>query len=120
MIVGRTRWLMSWLSVIALILTVAMPQRVIAMPMTVMMQTTYCADCADHAPVTGNAGGDHAKVLPCGPGMCVGALAAVLPAPDVVSATVWQPTVYSPGPLAGPSGRPLAPDPQPPRHPVQA
>ena len=119
MTLGRIGWLMSWLSVIALILTVAMPQRVMAVPMTVMMQTTHCADCPDDAPVPGKVTGDHAKALPCGPSMCVGALAAVLPAPDVVNATVWQPTVYAPGPLAGPSGWPLAPDPIPPRPPVQ-
>lgn len=117
---GRIGWFMSWLSVIALVLTVAMPQRVMAAPMTAMMQTTHCADCPDDAPMPGNAAGHHAKALPCGPSMCVGVVAAVLPAPDAVNQPVWQPTVYAPGQLAGPSGRPLAPDPQPPRPPVQA
>ena len=120
MTLGRIGWFMSWLSVIALILTVAMPQRVMAVPMTVMMQTTHCADCPDDAPMPGKVTGDHAKALPCGLSMCVGAFAAVLPAPDVVNVTIWQPTVYAPGQLAGPSGRPLAPDPLPPRPPVQA
>jgi hypothetical protein len=120
MISGRIGWFMSWLSVIALVLTVAMPQRVMAAPMTAMMQTTHCADCPDDAPMPGNAAGHHAKALPCGPSMCVGVVAAVLPAPDAVNQPVWQPTGYVPGLLAGPSGRRLAPDPQPPRPPVQA
>jgi hypothetical protein len=99
---------------------VAMPQAVMAAPMTAMMQTTHCADCPDDAPMPGNVAGHHAKALPCGPSMCVGVAAAVLPAPDAVNQPMWQPTVYAPGLLADSSGRPLAPDPQPPRPPVQA
>jgi hypothetical protein len=123
---GRSGWFMSWLSVIALILAVAMPQWGMAAPMTAMMQTTHCTDCPDDAPMPGKAtgpgkaAGHHAKALPCGPSMCVGAVAVALPARDVVSQPAWQPTVYAPGFLAGPSGRPVAPDPQPPRTPVQA
>lgn len=120
MTLSRSGWLMSWLSVIALILTVAMPQRVMAAPMMAMMQTSHCTDCGDEAPMPGKATGHQAKALPCSPSMCVGVVAAVLPVPTVIKQPIWRPTVYAPSRPAGPSGRQLAPDPLPPRPSVQA
>jgi hypothetical protein len=117
---GRISWFMSWLSVIALVLTVAMPQWASAATMTAMMQTSHCTDCQDNAPMPDRAAGHHAKALPCSLSMCVGAVAAVLPTPDGVNQPLWRPAVYAPGPLAGPSGRRLTPDPLPPRPTVQA
>lgn len=112
-------WLMSWLSVIALVLTVAMPQHVMAAPMTAMMQTAHCANCPDDASIPGKTPDHHAKTMPCGPSMCVGSVAAVLPAPGLINQPVWHLASYAPGPLADLNGRPLAPDPQPPRPSVQ-
>ena len=117
---GRIGWLMSWLSVIALVLAVAMPQRVMAAPMTAMMQTSHCTDCPGGAPVPGKAIDHHPKAVTCSPSMCVGAVAAVLPSPGAVNRPVWHPTSYTPGPLVSSAGRPLAPDPLPPRSSAEA
>lgn len=117
---GRIGWLMSWLSVLALILTVATPQRATAAPMTSMMQISNCTDCPEEAPVPGKAAGHQAKALPCSPIMCVGAFAAVLPALEIINRPVWHPTAYTPGLLADPNGRSLAPEPIPPKPSVQA
>lgn len=117
---GRIGWLMSWLSVIALVLAVAMPQRVMAAPMIAVMQISRCADCPGEAPMPGKSIDHHPKAVTCSPSMCVGAVAAVLPAPGAVNQPVWHATAYAPSPLICPIGRPLTPDPLPPRPSVQA